>query len=301
MSRVAAFVDAGYFWVQCSQILFNDKRRRGEIVLDVARMREKLLEVIRAEFPYASLLRVYWYDGLGSDGNPTEMHRRIYELDDFKVRYGTRNLEGKQKGIDGLLIADLIGLAQNHGITEALILSGDGDLAPGVAAAQTLGVRVHRLEMGGAEASSPALRAEVDRNVLWPRAEVESFVAPSPFRSESDEEDGQTAFGIGMEPLAVEENREVVPRGERGDVLLHAVAERFVLELEKSGSACRTRQAPPFFRPDGAWPKIVASRKGGVARPGEAFSPAWMQGAGRDAVATRRALMMLREFHQRRD
>ena len=199
MSRVAAFVDAGYFWVQCSQILFNDKRRRGEIVLDVARMREKLLEVIRAEFPYASLLRVYWYDGLGSDGNPTEMHRRIYELDDFKVRYGTRNLEGKQKGIDGLLIADLIGLAQNHGITEALILSGDGDLAPGVAAAQTLGVRVHRLEMGGAEASSPALRAEVDRNVLWPRAEVESFVAPSPFRSESDEEDGQTAFGIGME------------------------------------------------------------------------------------------------------
>lgn len=237
MSRVAAFVDAGYFWVQCSQILFNDKRRRGEIVLDVARMREKLLEVIRAEFPYASLLRVYWYDGLGSDGNPTEMHRRIYELDDFKVRYGTRNLEGKQKGIDGLLIADLIGLAQNHGITEALILSGDGDLAPGVAAAQTLGVRVHRLEMGGAEASSPALLAEVDRNVLWPRAEVESFVAPSPFRSESDEEDGQTAFGIGMEPLAVEENREVVPRGERGDVLLHAVAERFVLELEKSGSA----------------------------------------------------------------
>lgn len=236
MSRVAAFVDAGYFWVQCSQILFNDKRRRGEIVLDVVRMREKLLEVIRAEFPYASLLRIYWYDGLGSDGNPTDMHRRIYELDDFKVRYGTRNLEGKQKGIDGLLIADLIGLAQNHGITEALILSGDGDLAPGVAAAQTLGVRVHRLEMGGAEASSPALRAEVDRNVLWARADVESFITPSLFRFDSEEDDGQTAFGIGRE-LPADENREAVPRGERGDWLLRAVAERFVREMEEHGTA----------------------------------------------------------------
>lgn len=236
MSRVAAFVDAGYFWVQCSQILFNDKRRRGEIVLDVTRMREKLLEVIRAEFPYASLLRIYWYDGLGTDGNPTDMHRRIYELDDFKVRYGTRNLEGKQKGIDGLLIADLIGLAQNHGISEALILSGDGDLAPGVAAAQTLGVRVHRLEMGGAEASSPALRAEVDRNVLWARADVESFISPCLFRSDAEEEDGQTAFGIGMESSA-EENREVVPRGERGESLLRVVAERFVREMEEHGTA----------------------------------------------------------------
>lgn len=236
MSRVAAFVDAGYFWVQCSQILFNDKRRRGEIVLDVTRMREKLLEVIRAEFPYASLLRIYWYDGLGTDGNPTDMHRRIYELDDFKVRYGTRNLEGKQKGIDGLLIADLIGLAQNHGITEALILSGDGDLAPGVAAAQTLGVRVHRLEMGGAEASSPALRAEVDRNVLWARADVESFITPSPLRFDSEEDDGQTAFGIGTQPPA-DENREAVSRGERGESILHAVAERFVREMEEQGTA----------------------------------------------------------------
>lgn len=236
MSRVAAFVDAGYFWVQCSQILFNDKRRRGEIMLDVTRMREKLLEVIRAEFPYASLLRIYWYDGLGTDGNPTDMHRRIYELDDFKVRYGTRNLEGKQKGIDGLLIADLIGLAQNHGITEALIVSGDGDLAPGVAAAQTLGVRVHRLEMGGAEASSPALRAEVDRNVLWARADVESFIAPYVFRSDPEEEDGQTAFGIGMEASA-DENHDAASRGERGESLLRAVAERFVRDMEEHGTA----------------------------------------------------------------
>lgn len=272
MNRVATFVDAGYFWVQCSQILFNDKRGRGEIFLDVVRMREKLLEIIRSEFPYASLLRIYWYDGLGTDGNPTDLHRRIHELDDFKVRYGTRNLEGKQKGIDGLLMADLIGLAQNHGITDALILSGDGDLAPGVAAAQTLGVRVHRLEMGGADASSPALRAEVDRNVLWPRAEVESFITPNQASHDGEEADGQEAFGLGAEPDEDELDDDFFPlqEEEQNDALLRSVAEQFCREIKAQGAAESVLSLPAI--PSELDKRLLFSAKTALGRklsPGE--------------------------------
>lgn len=251
MSRVAAFVDAGYFWVQCSQILFNDKRARGDILLDPVRMREKLLEVIRREFPRSSLLRIYWYDGLGTDGSPTDMHRRIHELDDFKVRYGTRNQEGKQKGIDGLLMADLIGLAQNRGITDALILSGDGDLTPGVAAAQTLGVRVHRLEMGGPDASSPSLRAEVDRNALWARSEVESFLRPNPSHPDAVEagEDAMAAVkanareleaypDFGGDPVpAAGAAQDSGARREESEALLRNVARQFSRDMRDEGTA----------------------------------------------------------------
>lgn len=254
MNRVAAFVDAGYFWVQCSQLLFNDKRGRGDIFLDVVRMREKLLEIIRTEFPHATLLRVYWYDGLGTDGNPTDLHRRIHELDDFKVRYGTRNLEGKQKGIDGLLMADLIGLAQNRGITDALILSGDGDLTPGVAAAQTLGVRVHRLEMGAPDASSPALRAEVDRNVLWSPQDVETFITPNLSHHDPsiEELDGQEAFGLGTphsDPDFFGPEDLTGPVREQDEALLRGVAENFSHEMEMQGIA-KSFLAMPAIPPD---------------------------------------------------
>lgn len=188
MERVAAFVDAGYFWVQCSHVLYSAKRPRQDIKLDLEAMREEFLAVLHKEFPHCSVLRIYWYDGLGENGVPTQNHKKICALDDFKIRYGTRNAQGQQKGVDGLLMADLIALAQNRGISNALIMSGDGDLAPGVAAAQSLGIRVHRLEMGGKVATSPTLRAEVDRNIVWEHKAIERFasrvqptlVAPSP-------------------------------------------------------------------------------------------------------------------------
>lgn len=179
MKQIAVLVDAGYFWVQLSFILFGEKREREQTErwLQPEKMREYLFMLLHREFPSTDLLRVYWYDGLGTDGNPTKQHRAIAELDNFKVCFGTRNAFGQQKGVDGLLIADLINLAQCRSITDALIVSGDADLTPGVLAAQNLGIRVHRLELGPPEASSPVLRAEADKNLSWPRSEIEKFVS----------------------------------------------------------------------------------------------------------------------------
>jgi len=99
-------------------------------------------------------LRVYWYDGPGTNGKTTE-HHAIDKLDDFKLRLGTRNGVGTQKGVDGLIIADLISLTQQRAITHAMLITGDSDITPGVVAAQGMGLRAHLLSLGSSVATSP--------------------------------------------------------------------------------------------------------------------------------------------------
>lgn len=182
VERVAAFVDAGYFWVQLSYLLYGEKRRREDILIDAPKMRESLISAIHDQFAGCSLLRIYWYDGRDPRGVVTEQHQALARLDDIKMRYGTLNAYGQQKGVDGLLMADLLALAQNRAITSAIILSGDADLAPGVGAAQMLGVRIHRLGINGRSASSPILLAEVDKNIEWPREDIERFARKAEFQ-----------------------------------------------------------------------------------------------------------------------
>lgn len=179
MNRIAVFVDAGYFWVQVAQVVHGGKNVRDSVVVDYGVLREQVLAEAAAQFPRAELLRVYWYDGPGANGGKAHSHVAIDDLDDFKLRLGTRNTYGDQKAVDGLIIADLIGLAQSRVISGAIVLSGDSDLAPGVVAAQGLGLRVHMLSMGPANATSPVLRAEVDCKRHWEDDTVRLFAGAS--------------------------------------------------------------------------------------------------------------------------
>ena len=180
MDRNAVFIDAGYFWVQISQILFGEKRRRVDIDLNPRLMRESLLRQVKRISPETRTLRIYWYDGLGPNGLPTEQHKEIGRLADIKLRYGTVNSAGQQKGVDGLLMADLIALSQNRAIVTAVICSGDADLVPGINDSQMLGVRVHRLGIHGPGGASPILCEEVDDNSEWPIGEIMAFIRPAP-------------------------------------------------------------------------------------------------------------------------
>jgi uncharacterized LabA/DUF88 family protein len=175
MRRFAVFVDAGYFWAQATYIVHRQRLGRESITIDHPRLRADLTLLAQMQFRGADLLRVYWYDGPGTYGKAPS-HQAIEDLNDFKLRLGTRNRVGHQKAVDGLIIADLISLAQSKSITDALLLSGDADLTPGVLAAQSMGIRVHLLTMGPAEATSPYLRAEVDRKTHWEDDEVKLFV-----------------------------------------------------------------------------------------------------------------------------
>lgn len=176
MKRIAVFVDAGYFWVQVCQLLSGSYASRSQVSLDYASLHKHLLAEISNQLPDGDLLRVYWYDGPGTSGKTAE-HHSIDHLDDFKLRLGTRNGVGQQKGVDGLIIADLISLTQQKSITHATLVTGDADITPGVIAAQSMGLRVHLLSLGAAAATSPVLSAEVDLKRAWGIAEVQKFAS----------------------------------------------------------------------------------------------------------------------------
>lgn len=180
MRRVAVFADAGYFWVQIGTSVLGKKADRAEIKLDYERLRAGLLGEVAAQFPNIDLLRVYWYDGPSHDGRKTSHHRSIERLDDFKLRLGTRNGAGQQKAVDGLIIADMLSLAQTKAITDALLVSGDADMTPSLVAAQNLGLRVHLLIIGSDSATSPYLSAESDRKVYWDAKAISGFAQPEP-------------------------------------------------------------------------------------------------------------------------
>lgn len=204
MNRIGVFVDAGYFWVQVAQVVHGSKQARDSVAIDYPLLREKLLAEVAAQFAEGELLRVYWYDGPGTYGHKAHSHVAIDDLDDFKLRLGTRNTYGDQKAVDGLIIADLVSLAQSRAIASAIVVSGDADLTPGVIAAQGLGMRVHLLSLGPANATSPFLRAEVDRKRHWDDDVVQAFaVARTPSFVESDPPDAEAHAALLAEvPLA---------------------------------------------------------------------------------------------------
>ncbi len=179
MNQVAVFVDAGYFWIQTSDVIYGRRTPRQHLKIDYAKLREEILSTVGRQFDSRPLLRVYWYDGPHANGGKAPDHRAIEDLDDFKLRLGTRNMQGNQKAVDGLIIADLIALAQSKAISAAIILSGDADLTPGVTSVQNLGIRVHLLSMGTPLATSPYLRAEVDCKVKWTDETVKNFATPA--------------------------------------------------------------------------------------------------------------------------
>ena len=89
------------------------------------------------------LLRVYWYDGTST--GPSSQHLTLAHLARVKVRLSFVNSVGEQKGVDSLIVTDMIALARNHAMSDAVLLSGDEDLRVGVQQAQEFGVRVHLL------------------------------------------------------------------------------------------------------------------------------------------------------------
>lgn len=174
MKRIAIFLDAPYFWSQTSHLLAGRHAPRNQVQMDFASLREYLLNEAEHQLPDGDLLRVYWYDVPARSGKTAE-HHAIDQLDDFKLRLAARAGVGQQGGLDSLLITDLMGLAQQRGMTHALVVSGSADLAPALLAVQGMGLRVHLLSLGSAQAVPAALAAEADMKRVWGLDELERF------------------------------------------------------------------------------------------------------------------------------
>ena len=142
MDRVAVFVDAGYLFAQGSKEMCGRKLLRGEISLDHQAL-IRALKDFAERISKLPLLRIYWYDGTSQ--GPTSQHNTLADQADMKVRLGFVNSAGQQKGVDSLIVTDMISLARNRAMADCVLLSGDEDLRVGVQQAQEYGVRVHLL------------------------------------------------------------------------------------------------------------------------------------------------------------
>ena len=191
MNRVTVFVDAGYLFAQGSIELCGTKRPRGDIILDHNAAATKLKEFAK-NVSGLPLLRIYWYDGTSQ--GPTSQHITLAGQVDVKVRLGYVNSQGQQKGVDSLIVTDMITLARNRAMADCVLLSGDEDLRVGVQQAQEYGVRVHLLGIKPARGSqSTSLLQEADTTYQWEASDLNDFLRCSSLHVSSDPPQGGTA------------------------------------------------------------------------------------------------------------
>lgn len=130
------------------------------------------------EYTGLDLLRIYWYDG--APPRPTPQHAELARLPNVKIRLGLINSQGEQKGVDSLIVTDMITLARNRAMASCILLTGDEDIRVGVLLAQEYGVRVHLLGTKPAKGNqSNLLCQEADVIHVRESSELETFLSKS--------------------------------------------------------------------------------------------------------------------------
>ena len=170
MDRCVVLVDAGYLLGAAASLLAGEPAR-SRIAVDHAALIQQLRERAEAETALP-LLRIYWFDG-APDRVPQPEHRRLRVMPRVTVRLGalTRS-DGRwaQKGVDAAMHTELTELARNRACSDIVLVTGDGDLLPGLMSAKEHGVAVHLWAVQAADGDynqSEDLVAEADeRRVL---------------------------------------------------------------------------------------------------------------------------------------
>lgn len=180
MNRVAVFVDAGYFFAQGSIALTGERKTRGGGTLHIKKMLT-FLEKFATTITKSELLRIYWYDGTST--GPSPQHIALAIEANVKMRLGFVNTFGQQKGVDSLVVTDMITLARNRAMTDAVLVSGDEDLRVGVQQAQEFGIRVHLVGIcphpkhHQKYSQSQFLLQEADETHMWTAKDISAFLS----------------------------------------------------------------------------------------------------------------------------
>ena len=178
MSCAAVFVDAGYLFAQGSAALTGSKKTRAELKLNETAVVSELMSVAKKQADTNRILRIYWYDATHQSKGISLEHSTLAHTDYIKLRLGQLNNQGEQKGVDSLIVTDMIELARNHAISDAVLLSGDEDVRIGVQIAQSFGVRIHLLGITPCRGSqSLLLMQEADTTQEWDATTVAKFLS----------------------------------------------------------------------------------------------------------------------------
>jgi uncharacterized LabA/DUF88 family protein len=168
-SNLAIFVDAGYLYKQGALAAYGSALKRHEVSLEAKEFVDQLTRYVMGQFPDDELFRTYWYDG-SKGGVASNEQLSVAALPYVKFRRGRINSAGQQKGVDTLIVRDLMVLSQERSIQRAVVLSGDEDLREGIEYAQDRGVRVAVLgiEASGGASQSTELVREADQVLALP-------------------------------------------------------------------------------------------------------------------------------------
>ncbi|GAA1019622.1 hypothetical protein Aple_087060 [Acrocarpospora pleiomorpha] len=160
MDRCALFVDAGYLLADGAMAV-HGTRHREAVAWDYPGLLQLLTSLSR-ERTGLPLLRCYWYEAT-VEGRRTPEHDVLADIPGLKLRLG-RIRPGRREGVDAQVHRDLMTLARNNAVADAVVVSGDEDLAQVVSDAQDLGIRVTVIHItsDGSWAVSRTLRQECD-------------------------------------------------------------------------------------------------------------------------------------------
>ncbi|HXJ28050.1 MAG TPA: NYN domain-containing protein, partial [Streptosporangiaceae bacterium] len=174
MDRCALFVDASYVLADGAMAV-HGTRRRDSVSWDYAGLL-KLLSGLSSDSTGLPLLRCYWYEAT-VEGRRTSEHDALADLAHLKLRLG-RLRPGRREGVESEMHRDLIALAKNGAITEAIVVSGDEDLTEVISEVQELGVRVliGCITVDGSWTISRPLRQECDEVLEISGAHLRPFV-----------------------------------------------------------------------------------------------------------------------------
>ncbi len=193
MLNVAILVDAGYLYMGGAIALTGSAQNRENMLLKRPETIAKLKATAKEKTHDAPLLRIYWYDGL-LRGQLSQEQQGLAGTDNVKVRLGAVTA-GQQKGVDSLIVTDLIELARNDAISDAVLLSGDEDLRVGVQIAQSFGVRVHLVGIVPSRGNqSRLLIHEADTTTEWNKEDIEEILSVKN-RIEPDSEESSVKAG----------------------------------------------------------------------------------------------------------
>ncbi|MBN6055919.1 NYN domain-containing protein [Nonomuraea sp. RK-328] len=174
MDRCALFVDAGYLLADGAMAV-HGTRHREAVAWDYPGLLQLMSNLAR-ERTGLPLLRCYWYEAT-VEGRRTPEHDVLADIPGLKLRL-SRIRPGRREGVDAQVHRDLMTLARNNAICDAVVVSGDEDLAQVVCDAQDLGIRVTVVHIAteGGWAVSRALRQEGDDLIELGNVHLRPFV-----------------------------------------------------------------------------------------------------------------------------
>lgn len=144
--RYAILIDAGYLYGRLDSCYPEQTFSRSSVKVRHQELQAMLEEKCRAKVKNRELLRIYWYDAAA--GKPNAQQQALGLADDIKLRLGTFNAQGEQKGVDGMIISDMLALANHRAVSDMVLLCGDADMLSSVAEVQKMGVKIHLLSIG---------------------------------------------------------------------------------------------------------------------------------------------------------